>query len=479
MKKNFIVICLLMLASMAKAQTITDVFLPQYIQGVGNFNAADDRKVPFVSRMKLSGLLPAHTYRYYNRFVQDSATTSTGSGSYILVKDTGNFVRVTLASLAIAGRYGEFTTDAGGSYTGWFANEPTTASIFMPGTTIYLRVVLNNGNGGGAVDRMLTASSPIKVINYGTTNDSLSGTGLRCTPLKNGSPKQFVFLYDNILGQLSGRRPITGTFIESDGTANTIANGYAPFYADSVDGVNKAWGTIIPNNLPNGILHIAQYSLLDGQYARFPYLSFDGKWPSVNRTKTNTRNATGGLDNVLVIDGTRLSVINLWLNGEAVTDETITMEWNTYDESNAREYVVEKSTDGGKTFAALSTVKAAGNKPVYQLNDSRSETTTFYRVTLVGKDGVKLSSDVLSVQGVVKINVYPNPVQSKLIMQHPQAAAGATVQVVGIDGRQLFTQNIQQGAVQTNLNVSKLIPGNYMIILNMNGQRQSKSFIKK
>ena len=64
-------------------------------------------------------------------------------------------------------------------------------------------------------------------------------------------------------------------------------------------------------------------------------------------------------------------------------------------------------------------------------------------------------------------------------MQHPVAEAGTTVQLVSIDGRQLFTQNVQQGAVQTTLNVSKLIPGNYMVVFNMNGQRQSKTFIKK
>ncbi len=92
---------------------------------------------------------------------------------------------------------------------------------------------------------------------------------------------------------------------------------------------------------------------------------------------------------------------------------------------------------------------------------------------------MKVFSDVLNVQGVVKINVFPNPVQSQLVMQHLQAEAGATVQLVSIDGRQLFTQNIQKGAVQTTVNASKLIPGNYMVVFNMNGVRQSKSFIKK
>lgn len=475
MKKNIFVICLLLLASLAHAQTLTEVIFPQYIQGVGQDRPALDRKVSFVCRLKVSSLGANLTYRYYNSFVKNpNDTVTTGDGNYILVKDTGNFVRVTVQSLSSASRYGTFTTDSTGSYTGWFITEPNFVNTFLPGNNIYFRLVLNNGNNGGAVSKMLTTTSSVKVINWGTTADSISGTGVRATPLRNASPKQFVFLYGNLLAL---GRPVSGSFVESDGTANTVSNGYARFYADSVNGIDKTWGTIIPNTLHNGILHIQQ-RLLNGSLNRL-YLSFDGKWPSVNGGVANTKNATGGLDNPLVIDGSRLFIINLWLNGEAVSDETITMEWNTYDETNAREYVVEKSTDGGQTFTSLSTVKASGNKPVYTLSDKRAETTTFYRVTLIDKEGKKLASDLLSVQGVMKINMYPNPVHDQLVMTHPKAEAGATLQVIGIDGRQLFTQNIQQGALQTSVNVSKLIAGNYRVVLNMNGLRQSKSFLKK
>lgn len=482
MKLKFITLLLLLVSAVSFGQTITGIFLPQVVQGAGTFDPADDRKVPFVSRMKLSGLTPNATYRYFNTFVGDTTDTGLGEGNYILVKDSGNFVRVTAPTLATPGEYGEFTTDANGSYTGWFINEVSEAGIFSPGNAapVFLRIVLNNGAGGIRVVSRLTSPSPITVINFGS--DAMSGTGLRCTPLRNGSAKQFVFLYDDLLGPLSGKRPVTGSFIESDGTDNSVANGYAPFYADSVNSVNKTWGTILPNALSNGILHIIQWPLKINNSLPLPdriYLSLDGKWPGVNRTTINTKNAAGGLSNVLVIDGARLSIVNLWLNGEATDEETITMEWSTPDEPNAREYVIEKSVDGGKTFVPFSRLTALGNKPVYTITDKRSESAAFYRVNLVGKDGSKVSSEVLAVQGVMKISVYPNPVQNQLLMQHPAADAGATVQVVGIDGRQLFTQNIQQGAVQTTINVSRLIPGNYMVVLKMNGQRESRSFIKK
>lgn len=473
MKLKFIVfVSLLVSALSSHAQSLSEVHFPQYIQGAGTFNAGDDRKVPFVCRMTVSGLTPNATYRYYNRFVDNPASASIGEGAYILVKDSSDFVRVTTASLASNGRYGIFTTDSAGSYTGWFANEVSSVALFTPGNNIYFRLVLNNGSNGITVAHRITAPNPVKVINFGT--DTAGGTGIRCTPLRHGSPKQFILLYDNLFAQ---GRPVTGTYIESDGTDNSIASGYAPFYADSVNGINKAWGTIIPNTLSNGILHIAQRSL-NGSLYRL-YLSFNGKWPAPNWSAVDTRYTSGGLNDVLVIDGEKLFIINLWLNGEATDEELITMEWSTPDEPNAREYVVERSNDGGKTFAPISKLAAEGTKPFYQLTDKRSETTSFYRVTLLGKDGAKVTSDVLAVKGLIKLNVYPNPVQHQLIMKHPVAEAGTTVQLVGIDGRQLFTQNVQRGAVQTTINVSKLMPGNYMVVFNMNGQRQSKAFIKK
>ena len=70
MKLNFIVFVSLLIATVtSSAQTLTEVHFPQYIQGVGSFNAADDRKVPFVCRMTITGLTPGATYRFYNRLV--------------------------------------------------------------------------------------------------------------------------------------------------------------------------------------------------------------------------------------------------------------------------------------------------------------------------------------------------------------------------------------------------------------------------
>jgi hypothetical protein len=291
---------------------LSDVYYPRYVQGSGTGNAVDDRKVPYAARMTVSGLKPGTTYRYYNRFVQAGDNTSNGQGNYILPSTAGNFTRVTAASFSIAGRYGEFTTDATGAYTGWFIGEPTLAIDFQPGNELYLRLNLNDGANGTNVVSRVTASSPIMVLGFGAT--PTNGTGIRSTANNTYTSKNFVMLYDNVGGT---GRPIAGTFIESDGTDNTVANGYAPFYANSVNGVDKTWGSIIPNNLSNGINSITQYSLSTGLLVN-TCTSPNGVFGT-----TSTVNANGGLTE-LVISCTPAPICNV----KAVLDSSRNVRCN-------------------------------------------------------------------------------------------------------------------------------------------------------
>jgi uncharacterized protein YjdB len=300
MKRICTIIISLFITGIAFSQpSITAVYVPQYMQGAGTQDAADDRKVPFACRLTINGLPGNTTYRYYNKFVSDTNNTSiNGDGNYIVVKQSGQFYRVTSASLSAANKYGEFKTDANGSYTGWFAGEANSTITFAPGTKVYVRIMLNNGGTGTGVQTRITAtSSPITVINFGNGAAANTGTGIRSTPAASGTARNFVMLYDNAAGT---GRPIAGTFIESDVTDNTIANGYAPFYASRVDGVDKAWGTIIPNNLANGIQKIVQYSLATGDKAGSK-TSVNGSWAKEGGGTFSTVNYNGA--DTLVIDG--------------------------------------------------------------------------------------------------------------------------------------------------------------------------------
>ncbi|MCP9751973.1 SprB repeat-containing protein [Ferruginibacter sp. HRS2-29] len=290
MKQIFIALFMLLSVASFAQPAVTEVYLPKYVQGVGNANPPDDRKVPYVSRMQVTGLTPNATYRYYSLF-GNQPTGNTGVGAYIVVNQSGNFQRVTAATLAVAGRYQTATADASGSFTAWFIIEPSSDISFAPGSTLYWRIFLNNGNNGSAVVTRITAANPVTVLGWGS--GATQGSGLRNTNTGSYTAKNFVLLWDNVAGT---GRPETGTFVEDDGTRNLSAlnadptnEGYAPFYGDNVDGVNGAWGTIIPNNLSNGIANISQFSLANGALLN-SCTAANGVYGS-----TNTANAAAGL----------------------------------------------------------------------------------------------------------------------------------------------------------------------------------------
>ncbi|MFY8028786.1 MAG: lamin tail domain-containing protein, partial [Bacteroidia bacterium] len=110
--------------------------------------------------------------------------------------------------------------------------------------------------------------------------------------VSNAQAKDFIFLYDNDLGT---GRPIAGTYFESDGTSGGTA--YAGFYETAVEGQAKAWGTIIPNTLPNGIRYVASYSQATGNQL-CTFSDDDGVWPTGN---INTVNPTGFTTNTAIV----------------------------------------------------------------------------------------------------------------------------------------------------------------------------------
>lgn len=268
---------------------ISSITLPLYIQGI---NGTNNNRVPFAFRATLSNLQPEATYRYYNKAVLSSDTPDyTGVGNTIFVNSDGTFNRTTGTSLGTPGQYGEFTTTAGGEYTGWFMMEPTGNERFTPGNQLVMRVMLNDGNDGTSVAHHLSSMEYTTVLMFETEQDSTQGTSIRGT--SNDPAGSFVFLYDE-----SGTnvRPIYGTSIESTGIDYAATTVYAPFYAGIVSGVNGSWGGIVPNINPNGITNIKVFANSDGS------LLTNYEMPSGIWGITDTRNPSGGVDEVLFIN---------------------------------------------------------------------------------------------------------------------------------------------------------------------------------
>lgn len=291
---------------------VVELVMPQFIQGR---NEPNNQRVPFAYRLQLINLNPNTTYRYINQVVlaSDNATFPGGANS-IYVQPDNSFVRTVNANLSIAGDYGVFTTDAQGTYTGWFITEPTGNDRFNAGNELYIRLRLNNGSNGTTAVTFITTESPIKVLTFGSAANNKEGTAVRGE--SDATPKNFVFLYDNTAGT---GRPLLGTSIETTG-ANYSETTIAPFYRQKVTGKNGAWGGIIPNKNSSGVMLIEERSLADGSVVNTK-TSGNGMWGS-----TNTVNPSGGIDEVLVI--TMGQVPLTAVNDEATTliNEAVTID---------------------------------------------------------------------------------------------------------------------------------------------------------
>jgi hypothetical protein len=445
------------------AQTATDVFLPQYMQGVGALSTTQERRVPFVCRLTVGGLAANKTYRYYNKFINDPANTSlAGEGGFIIVTQSGAFIRTTAPGFTIAGRFGTFTTDASGSYTGWFAAEPNTATMFAPGNQVYVRLTLNDGNDGTVIDKFVTCNTPITTVNFGAT--AADGTALRSTAAAQGVAKNFVMLYDNTAGT---GRPITGTFVEADGTANTTAAFYAPFYANDVNEKDKNWGTIIPNNLAGGVRRIVQYALSDASQVGFK-TSADGTWAQSGGGTLATANATGGLTTVLVLDGgvidlgppvqqaqtITFNALTAKIYGEADFDPGATASSNLTVTYSSNNHAVATIVNGKVHIVGAGTVDItadqAGNVD-YQAAPSVPQTLTVNKasLTITANNAAKVQGDPVPTNFAVTYTGFVNG-ENESVFTAPLTVTTTATQI-SIPGTYPITPG---GAAAANYNIS-------------------------
>lgn len=332
----------------AAPTVLTEVLLPQYLVGHTAGGSTHTNRLPYAFRATLSGLTPGATYHYYNCAIDpisDLGATAIGVGNCLFPSTVGSFVRSANPGFSSAGNYSTFqasdnASSTPGSYTGWFMLEPTGNTHFDDSKVLKMRIILNDGNGGTGAVSYLTTTNTVAVRQLGTLASQATGVvGSSYAPASN-----FVFTYDNMTGT---GRPLAGTFVENDGTANTTANSYAPFYASSVEGQAGAWGLLTPNDNTNGIRYITQYNLTTGALVSCPATDADGVWPS----GTATASPAGGTTPLTIssLDAPLSCMVSVGFNPTTVT----------FLEGNTGTHTVLVNVTVANTPASLLTVTVA------------------------------------------------------------------------------------------------------------------------
>lgn len=230
-----------------RAQTIlstnSQILLPQYIAD----GTTSTNRSALASRLGLTGLSPSTTYRYIVG-AQTNASTNPLSGSLpgnMVIISNGDVLSYTTSkSFGTAGQYGELTTDASGSFTGWFGLVPTaggSGTIFASGKTPYLYLQMSNTSLSGtsallnirALDAFTSLGNP---TNAGTATLFYGSASLNASSVGN---EKFFALWDNTAGT---GRPLAASWTEFDSL--TIGTG-----VDALAGTNTGtFSTYVPAN---------------------------------------------------------------------------------------------------------------------------------------------------------------------------------------------------------------------------------------
>ena len=159
------------------------------------------------------------------------------------------------------------------------------------------------------------------------------------------------------------------------------------------------------------------------------------------------------------------------LSGFAATrkNDQVVLNWKTTQETNSKEFIVERSADGVH-FTAIGTIKAAGNTAVttrYTFTDAQPlQGNNFYRLHQVDLDGrAELSAIVKVVMDKsFTFSVGPNPVTNTFTINIQNNSAPITIQLTDLNGRLLRQRNLPASVSQTTrFNVSDLSKGVYLL----------------
>ena len=154
---------------------------------------------------------------------------------------------------------------------------------------------------------------------------------------------------------------------------------------------------------------------------------------------------------------------------------TSTLEWQTSQEVNNKEFQLLRSTDGSK-FSVVATIAGAGNSATvknYQYQDRFSgQGYVYYRLRQVDVDGKMTNSNIvrLSMGNEIKsLEVYPNPFTTAFTASFSAGrSAKATMQLVNMKGQMVYNTSISVtkgfNAIQMN-NLPDLQSGLYQVII--------------
>ena len=221
---------------------------------------------------------------------------------------------------------------------------------------------------------------------------------------------------------------------------------------------------------------ISSYSgFTPGESYRFVFTFTTASSGSTNETVIFDNFRTTGNNSQIILPVTFTS-----LDAKKV-DAGTQLTWKVAGEQNVKGYDVERSSNGIQ-FTKIASVTAAGKDAYSFIDASTIDGKVFYRIRNNDIDGRYKYSVVVAFSngksGLV-LKAFPLPAKNNLTIQHT-AAVNGRITLSAEDGRLIKTIVPATSSIQTDINLSGLRPGMYILRFeNGDGSRETLKVVKQ
>ncbi|UAY53162.1 beta strand repeat-containing protein [Ferruginibacter albus] len=151
--------------------------------------------------------------------------------------------------------------------------------------------------------------------------------------------------------------------------------------------------------------------------------------------------------------------------GNALSNQTAQLNWQTATEINTSYFVIERSADA-KNFTAIGTVNAIGvGNNNYAYNDGAPLQAGYYRLRIVDKNGTAKYSRVVFISFstfAASITIFPNPATGFVtVVTNNKTLVGTIAILYDLNGQIL--QRMQLGNSSTVVPLNELASGTYLL----------------
>lgn len=169
-----------------------------------------------------------------------------------------------------------------------------------------------------------------------------------------------------------------------------------------------------------------------------------------------------------------------------VIGKTVTTSWQTATEENNSHFLIQRSTDEGKTFETIGQVDGKGdsNSAVdYQFVDTKPAAgMNYYRLQQFDFDGTNEFFGPVAVRFSGEVAdapvIWPVPARDRLQIQLPASDSDWQLEVFDLNGRRLLQKTTEEKGINTFFDLNSLPAGSYFLRWSNGSQSGQERFLK-